>query len=1338
MRTAIIPSQSNRIALLFGFLLSLWLTGFSQQFKKEQGTTVGISFASAGFNQKVQQLYTSADLGSPTTGLLSKIYFKKMVGSTTMVTLTNFQVKVGLTINQTLPSTSTFVTNLTTVLRKESCTLSAPTPNVFFGIDIDTTFQYQTGMSLIVEYSWSTASAGSFNVLTSTGPSGGTTKVLRAASPEATNGIASTMWTDFGFDLTTTATAPLNDGCTGAITIKPASVLSTYTSNNVGATQSIAPITCNGSISTTANDVWFTTFFATSTDSIVVQGLGGFDPVVELLSGTCGTTSIACSDDPVNSSATEVISPGNLTTGTLYSIRVYGWNGAQGSFTIGVKSHGSSTAATDACNILSGLQSTTNNNFSGTGNRFATQSYPPVSCNSQVSTGPAYDIWFTFTCFGANDSIIILPELDFTPVIDLYSQSCNTASYITCARNSFIPGGKVVLAPGNLTPGTIYYFRVYGWNGTQGDFKICVKRTPPSSLANDECVNAISLTPTSACTPVEGTTTGANQSMLAGCLIATNLPENDVWYSFVPQSASDTVFVTPTSAFNPIVELFSGCGQSFHIRCSNSASANTVEKIGGNLAVGQTYYVRIHGWTTINGTFNICVKTPPVAPPPVNNECNTAIGLTVNEACTPVTGTNTEATQSLAPVNCGGSTSSTAKDVWYSFVASDAGDSVIVDPLVTFDAVVELFSGSCSSLSSIGCSDHPILGGATEKIATGNLIAGQTYYIRVYGWSTKIGDFDICVKKEACQIPSISNAGADQTSCVGFAFMNASVPTSGNGNWSLISGSGTIENPGQPTSKILNLGSGANVFRWTVATACTTSSDDVTINNGMVIANGGPDQIYDQSSGNKNLGSGSPSGGVWTGSGVTGMVFSTIQSSGTYPVLYCFTNGQGCSACDTIQVTIRPPVGKCDIPIISPGTGTYISNQTITLSTKTPGATIYYTLSGNNPIVGSGFTRVYSGPITITNTVALKAMAVKTGLANSGIISAYYSFPVTANPVISPGTGIQPGNTQVSISCATSGATIYYTTNGNLPRFDVPNSFTKIYTGPFTITGTSTIWAVAKHPNFQYSYNVSVQISIPPVRLNPGTGTYPAGQLVSMTNTTPGASIYFTTDGTVPVVGQANTKLYSTPVAVNLTSTIRAISYKNNSQDGLTAVGYYTIPAVANPVFSPGPGPCLSPCLLLVSTITEGAQIWYTTTGNTPDTTKAYTKRYNGPFLLTLPATIKAQAYKNGLTPSGVVTGNFTQGAAREAVAMEFETHLTKQFQLSPNPAQIFTTLQGLEEGETAQIQVWNSAGQLINIPTERSEPTGIKLIINHLPAGLYLVSVKKASKFYTLRLVKE
>ncbi|MFC5775307.1 DUF6359 domain-containing protein [Ectobacillus antri] len=72
---------------------------------------------------------------------------------------------------------------------------------------------------------------------------------------------------------------------------------------------------------------------------------------------------------------------------------------------------------------------------------------------------------------------------------------------------------------------------------------------------------------------------------------------------------------------------------------------------------------------------------------------------------------------------------------------------------------------------------------------------------------------------------------------------------------------------------------------------------------------------------------------------------------------------------------------------ISPNGGTVDKGATVTLSTSTEGATIYYTLDGMTPTMQS---LVYTAPFTISKDVVVKAMAVKEGLASSNITTAAF------------------------------------------------------------------------------------------------------------------------------------------------------------------------------------------------------------------------------------------------------------------------------------------------------------------------------------------------------------
>jgi len=258
--------------------------------------------------------------------------------------------------------------------------------------------------------------------------------------------------------------------------------------------------------------------------------------------------------------------------------------------------------------------------------------------------------------------------------------------------------------------------------------------------ANDDCGGSISLTPSMSgtCTGTAGTVAGATQSQ-AACL-GSSTADDDVWYSFVATQTNHNV-VLSTVTWDMVTEVFSGsCGTLTSIACSDPDITNL-----SGLTIGDTYYLRVYSKSSWQrGTFNVCIASPP--PPPGNDNCSGATALTVNAdlACgTTSAGTTVGATQSTetAP-SC--SASGIDDDVWYTFVATGAQQTVVISA-ASLQSTIAVYSGSCGALTQLsGACANTTSGTATLNL--GGLTNGTTYTIRVFTTSTGVtGTFTMCV-----------------------------------------------------------------------------------------------------------------------------------------------------------------------------------------------------------------------------------------------------------------------------------------------------------------------------------------------------------------------------------------------------------------------------------------------------------------------------------------------------------------------------------------------------------------------------------------------------------------
>ena len=169
----------------------------------------------------------------------------------------------------------------------------------------------------------------------------------------------------------------------------------------------------------------------------------------------------------------------------------------------------------------------------------------------------------------------------------------------------------------------------------------------------------------------------------------------------------------------------------------------------------------------------------------------------------------------------------------------------------------------------------------------------------------------------------------------------------------------------------------------------------------------------------------------------------------------------------------------------------------------------------------------------------------------------------TATPVFSPAAGVFTSAQSVTITDATPGAAIYYTTDG----VTTPTTGSTLYTGAITVSESETIEAIAVATNYLDSpvataaYTINLQQAAMPA-FSVGAGTYTAAQTVTITDATAGATIYYTTDGTAP---SASSSVYSGPIVVASSETIEAIADANGYVNSTVATAAYTLNISTNP-----------------------------------------------------------------------------------------------------------------------------------------------------------------------------
>ncbi len=270
------------------------------------------------------------------------------------------------------------------------------------------------------------------------------------------------------------------------------------------------------------------------------------------------------------------------------------------------------------------------------------------------------------------------------------------------------------------------------------------------------------------------------------------------------------------------------------------------------------------------------------------------------------------------------------------------------------------------------------------------------------------------------------------------------------------------------------------------------------------------------------------------------------------------------------------------------------TDSTLMLTCATDGATIYYTRDGSEPTVEAK-NKFGGSKIKLDKNYVIKAIAVKDSMFNSALsennsITWYRCKNVVFTPVTE--------GSQIKMQLKSSdNGTIYYGINGYNGEDLTAN---KVYTEPLLVEPGQTVWAKIVKDGYvdtnwlseTMSYTDFDCATAPEITADGETRT------VSISTDVEGGKIYYTIDGTTPIV--ADSLRYTSPISPTTNCTVKAIvavDGKANSEVSSTYVsGWFR---VANVSFTPSyevvenENETVTSYKVSLSTSTEGAKIYF-------------------------------------------------------------------------------------------------------------------------------------------------
>ncbi len=329
-------------------------------------------------------------------------------------------------------------------------------------------------------------------------------------------------------------------------------------------------------------------------------------------------------------------------------------------------------------------------------------------------------------------------------------------------------------------------------------------------------------------------------------------------------------------------------------------------------------------------------------------------------------------------------------------------------------------------------------------------------------------------------------------------------------------------------------------------------------------------------------------------------------------------------------------------PTVSVLPGADDETRTVEMRTETLGDEVRIRFTRDASVPSETVGELYTGPITVTSSQTIRAVAYSpdhppsTPAEEEIALDGSVAVPQPYAP-----SGVHVDPVSLEFPDLPSGVAVRYTTDGTDPNPSDPSSGTT-YTDPITIDESIEIRAVAYDESdptrrsdiIVTQYWITGEVAAPEFSLAGGTFTE-VRELV-LSTTTEGASIYYTSDGTLPTT-QTGT-LYDAPIAVDRSMSVSAIGVKADWVGSPVVSDDYTF-TVADPTASPAGGTYDAAQTVRLESESRGAVIHYTTDGSEP--VPGASAVYEAPLSLDADTTIRAVAVRDGWSGSEAITQTY-------------------------------------------------------------------------------------------------